>query len=129
MVIFRSKTIDLTTLLNEKDYSILAEELSKIEIGILFNNAGIAEYKVLKFLTNTHKEITSINAINAVVPTLLCHAVLPQMIERKSGLVLIMSSAWFEYKIYLLYRFYRRLYGIAIILMTKPQILVKSQFS
>jgi len=29
----------------EKDYKILAEELSKIEIGILFNNAGIAEYK------------------------------------------------------------------------------------
>ena len=42
---FRSKTIDLTSLLVEKDYKILAEELSKIEIGILFNNAGIAEYK------------------------------------------------------------------------------------
>ena len=41
----RSKTIDLTSLLVEKDYKILAEELSKIEIGILFNNAGIAEYK------------------------------------------------------------------------------------
>ena len=52
--------------------------------------------KALKFLTNTHKEITSINAINAVVPTLLCHAVLPQMIERKRGLVLIMSSGCFK---------------------------------
>ena len=41
----RSKTIDLTSLLVEKDYKILAEELSQIEIGILFNNAGIAEYK------------------------------------------------------------------------------------
>jgi len=89
----KSKTVDLTSLLVEKEYKAMAEELSKIEIGILFNNAGIAEYKALKFLTNTHKEITSINAINAVVPTLLCHAVLPQMIERKRGLVLIMSSA------------------------------------
>jgi len=89
----KSKTIDLTSLLVEKDYEILAEELSKMEIGILFNNAGIAEYKVLKFLTNTHKEITMINAINATVPTLLCHAVLPQMIKRKRGLVMIMSSA------------------------------------
>ena len=54
----------------------------------------LKQTKVLKFLTNTHKEITSINAINATVPTLLCHAVLPQMIERRRGLVLIMSSGW-----------------------------------
>ena len=45
--LLRSKTIDLTSLLVEKDFKTLADELSKIEIGILFNNAGIAEYKGL----------------------------------------------------------------------------------
>ena len=47
ILVLRSKTVDLTNLLVEKEYKAMAEELSKIEIGILFNNAGIAEYKGL----------------------------------------------------------------------------------
>ena len=50
--------MDLTTLKDQKLFESLAEELNKLKIGILFNNAGIAEYKLLRFTENTHKEIT-----------------------------------------------------------------------
>ena len=50
--------MDLTKLLNEAEYEKMKKELSEMEIGILFNNAGIAEYKALKFCENTHKKIT-----------------------------------------------------------------------
>lgn len=89
----KSKQIDLTTILDEKVYNELCAELNKLKIGILFNNAGIAEYKVFRFNDNTHKELTAINNINATVPLLLYRAVLPQMVERKNGLMLAMSSA------------------------------------
>ena len=48
----------MTQLLNEKDYEEFKKEINEIEIGILFNNAGIAEKKLMKFCNNTHKEIT-----------------------------------------------------------------------
>ena len=55
---FRTKCQDLTLLLNEKDYEEFKKEINEIEIGILFNNAGIAEKKLMNFCKNTHKEIT-----------------------------------------------------------------------
>ena len=71
----KSKQIDLTTILDEKVYNGLCAELNKLKIGILFNNAGIAEYKVFRFNDNTHKELTALNNINATVPLLLYRAV------------------------------------------------------
>ena len=38
-------------------------------------------------------EIVALNDINATVPVLLYRAVLPQMVERRNGLMLVMSSA------------------------------------
>ena len=56
-------------------------------------NQGIAEYKVLRFCANTHKELVSLCNINMIAPTLIYHAVLPQMVERRKGLMLVMASA------------------------------------
>jgi len=89
----KCKTMDLSTIKDEKVYLELCNELSKLKIGILFNCAGIAEYKVFRFNDNTHKEIVALNDINATVPVLLYRAVLPQMVERRNGLMLVMSSA------------------------------------
>ena len=47
--------MDLSTIRDEKVYKELCNELNKLKIGILFNCAGIAEYKVFRFNDNTHK--------------------------------------------------------------------------
>ena len=56
-------------------------------------NQGIAEYKIFRFCANTHKELLSLCNINMIAPTLIYHAVLPQMVERRNGLMLVMASA------------------------------------
>ena len=54
----KSKVMDLTKLKDEKVFSELEAEISDLKIGILFNNAGIAEYKPWRFVENSHKDIT-----------------------------------------------------------------------
>ena len=54
----KSKVMDLTKLKDEKVFNELEEEISELKIGILFNNAGIAEYKPWRFVENSHKDIT-----------------------------------------------------------------------
>jgi len=92
-ILVKSKTIDLTELTDEKKYDAFRKEIHAMKIGILFNCAGIAEYKVFRFCANTHKELVSLCNINMIAPTLLYHAVLPQMVERRNGLMLSMASA------------------------------------
>jgi len=89
----KSKTLDLRQLINEDVYKSLCDEIDAVKVGILFNCAGIAEYKVFMFNNNTHKELVSMNEINSTVPVLLYRAVLPQMVRRRKGLVMAMASA------------------------------------
>jgi len=89
----KSKVMDMTKLRNEDEFNKFRDEMNSLKIGILFNNAGIAEYKLFRYTENTHKEITSICDINAVVPALMNNIILPQMVKRKNGLILGMSSA------------------------------------
>jgi len=35
------------------------ESISSLKIGILFNSAGIAEYKLMNFTENTYEEVNS----------------------------------------------------------------------
>ena len=53
----KSKVMDMTKLRNEDEFNEFREEMNSIKIGILFNNAGIAEYKLFRYTENTHKEI------------------------------------------------------------------------
>ena len=55
----KSKVMDLTKLKDENVYNQFEEEIGDLKIGILFNNAGIAEYKLLRFVEDTHKEIAT----------------------------------------------------------------------
>jgi len=87
------KTMDLTKIVDEDEYQKFEDEFRNFKIGILFNNAGIAEYNLLRFTEGTHSKIKGICNLNAIVPTLLCKMVLPQMLERRIGLILTMASA------------------------------------
>ena len=50
--------MDLTTLRDNNVFEEFRKTLDGLKIGILFNNAGIAEYKLLRYVENTHKEMT-----------------------------------------------------------------------
>merc|ERR1712064_95284 len=67
-------------------------KLNSHKIGICFNNAGIAENNINRWLRNEPQHIIDLMNIHATVPTLITHAVLAQMLERRNGLMLIMSS-------------------------------------
>jgi len=51
--------MDLRKLLDEKVFQEFKKEMEKEKIGILFNNAGVAEYKIFNFVKNTHQEMTT----------------------------------------------------------------------
>ena len=51
------KTMDLTKIVDEDEYQKFEDEFRKFKIGILFNNAGIAEYNLLRFTEGTHSKI------------------------------------------------------------------------
>ena len=89
----KSKTMDLTQLTIKSNYENFKKEIDSMKIGILFNCAGIAEYKVFRYCSNKHEELVSMTDLNCTIPGLLYHSVLPQMIQRKNGLMLIMASA------------------------------------
>ena len=67
--------------------------MAQIKIGILFNCAGIIEHNFFRFCSNSHGQLKSLVDVNATVPGLLYHAVLPQMVKRRNGLMLCMASA------------------------------------
>ena len=62
-----SMTIDLRTLRLEKVYNELCRELNKIKIGILFNCAGIAEYKTFRFVDNTHEGKNCVTFVRSLI--------------------------------------------------------------
>ncbi|CAI4229020.1 unnamed protein product [Auanema sp. JU1783] len=76
------------------DYEPLFAELNKIKIGVLVNNVGMSyEYpEVLHKVDGGIKTIGNITTINTLPPTLLCASVLPNMVERNSGVVINISS-------------------------------------
>jgi len=55
----KATVMDLTTLTDERVFNKFKDSLSDIKIGILFNSAGVFEYKVLRYLENSHKEMNT----------------------------------------------------------------------
>lgn len=74
--------------------SLLAEEAERLlgPIGILVNNAGIAQQKLLTDFTA--EEWDRIFAVNVKGMFLTCKAVLPGMIRRRQGSIINLSSIW-----------------------------------
>jgi 3-oxoacyl-[acyl-carrier protein] reductase len=61
-------------------------------IDVLVNNAGIAQQKL--FTDLTEQDWDTMMAVNLKSVFLCCRAVLPQMIARKSGSIVNVSSIW-----------------------------------
>ena len=66
-------------------------EGSKIEIDFLINNAGLGDYG--SFATSDPKRDDRIIEVNVIAITLLTRRLLPQMIARKRGAILNVSSS------------------------------------
>src|SRR5437870_2056148 len=64
---------------------------TKIDIGFLINNAGLGDYG--SFATSDSQRDDRILQVNIVAPTLLIRRLLPQMIARKRGAILNVSSS------------------------------------
>jgi short-subunit dehydrogenase len=64
---------------------------NKIDIDFLINNAGLGDYG--SFATSDPQRDDRIIQVNIVAPTLLTRSLLPQMIARKRGAILNVSSS------------------------------------
>uniref|UniRef100_A0A7E4W0D7 Estradiol 17-beta-dehydrogenase 12 n=1 Tax=Panagrellus redivivus TaxID=6233 RepID=A0A7E4W0D7_PANRE len=73
----------------------LVSEIEKIDVGVLVNNVGLSyEYpEVLHKVDGGLKRLADITIINTLPTTVLSAAVLPQMVERKKGVVINISSS------------------------------------
>src|SRR5256886_8125224 len=66
-------------------------EQNKIDIDFLINNAGLGDYG--SFATSPPARNDEMLQVNIVAPTTLTRALLPQMISRKRGAILNVSSS------------------------------------
>ncbi|KAK0415611.1 hypothetical protein QR680_012026 [Steinernema hermaphroditum] len=73
----------------------LVEAFNELNIGILVNNVGLSyEYpEVLHKIEGGLQRVADITVINTVPPTVLSAAVLPKMVERRSGIIVNIASS------------------------------------
>lgn len=78
---------------SEEEIRLLAEEAkSFLSVDVLINNAGIAHQNLFQLVENSKaKEIFSVNSLSAM---LLTKELLGEMIKRKSGRIINISSMW-----------------------------------
>ena len=77
----------------QKDTARMTELLSGLEVGVLINNVGISYPFPQWFNELTEAEVQSIMTINVESVVWMTRAVLPQMLQRKRGAIVNMSSA------------------------------------
>ena len=74
-------------------YPILEAELNKLEIGMLVNNVGMSVGFAERYADmKEEKEIHDLINCNMMSMARMCHLVLPQMIQRKSGVIINLGS-------------------------------------
>jgi short-subunit dehydrogenase len=76
---------------NEVDELCAWLEREKIAIDFLINNAGLGDRGV--FATSDPQRVREMLAVNVAALTVLTHAVLPAMIQKKRGAILNVSSS------------------------------------
>ncbi|CAI2348029.1 unnamed protein product [Caenorhabditis sp. 36 PRJEB53466] len=77
------------------EYKTLLETLNQVDIGVLINNVGLSyEYPdVLHKVEGGIERLANIATINTLPPTLLSAGILPQMVARKSGVIVNVGSS------------------------------------
>merc|ERR1719261_2468285 len=77
----------------QKDVAKITQMLAGLEVGVLVNNVGISYPFPQWFNELTEAEVQSIMTINIESVVWMTRAVLPQMLARKKGAIVNMSSA------------------------------------
>ena len=83
---------------DSKAVKTVVKELEKmsIDIGVLVNNVGMLGPHFIPFLELEEKTARDMITVNCVSATMMCHALLPGMVERDQGAVInIVSSTSF----------------------------------
>ncbi len=84
------KTIAVDFSESQSIYPKLKAELGALEIGILVNNVGMTSLK--RFDAMPEDKVQDIINLNVMSTTRMCHIVLPQMIQRKKGVIINIGS-------------------------------------
>ncbi|XP_063973888.1 very-long-chain 3-oxoacyl-CoA reductase-A-like [Diachasmimorpha longicaudata] len=91
-----TKVIDLDMTSRQVDYQKLEKEIEGLEIGILINNFSV-NYGYPEYFLEVKDSQEVFNDIiwsNVVLVTQMCRIVMPQMVERKKGVVINISSTF-----------------------------------
>uniref|UniRef100_A0A0N5AL76 Estradiol 17-beta-dehydrogenase 12 n=1 Tax=Syphacia muris TaxID=451379 RepID=A0A0N5AL76_9BILA len=72
----------------------IISKITELDVGVLVNNVGVAyEYPdALHMVQGGIKHLAMVNVVNTLPTTLLSTAVLPQMVERNSGIIVNVAS-------------------------------------
>ncbi|GAV02278.1 hypothetical protein RvY_12868 [Ramazzottius varieornatus] len=83
------------TSVEEEVYPYLKRELSKLEVGTLVNNVGMMQKYPEHFhlIPEGDKACTDLIRCNMVAQTMMSRIILPQMVQRKKGVIINLSSA------------------------------------
>ncbi|OQR67958.1 inactive hydroxysteroid dehydrogenase protein 1-like [Tropilaelaps mercedesae] len=73
-------------------YAQITEQLGDREIGILVNNAGVMYDQPSRFCNVPEQKLVESVNINMMAVMMLTYAVLPQMVRRKRGVIINLSS-------------------------------------
>lgn len=89
-VLIKTIAVDFTE--GQSIYPKLKEELNALEIGILFNNVGMLPHFGQTFHTMQEIDVHDVVNCNMMSLARMCHIILPQMIERKKGIIVNIGS-------------------------------------
>lgn len=84
------KTIAVNFTEGQSIYAKLRSELNKLKVGVLVNNVGTADGNRYDWMPE--ESVHDLVNCNIMSMTRMCHLILPQMIERKSGVIINIGS-------------------------------------
>lgn len=90
----QTKVVDVDFTAGDEIYKKIEKTVAGLEIGVLVNNVGISYPHPDYFLTMKDREnlIQNIIKCNIVSVTNMCGLIMPQMVERRRGIVINLSS-------------------------------------